>query len=317
MFSAPQSHENQCPKIIAQCSHCAEEFTRSTITTHESICDSAIIPCAASDVGCPWSGPRRELPDHVSVCAFRLLRPVLQAHSNRLATLELENKALRKKIDILLPPRPSNDAPPSTVFDDQTIQLLTEQEHLRSDVGRLSASLGEMEIKQSMLLMNETLRTKEEMASIRAAINGIRMQIHWLLTTRLQSPEQRSGGSASGSQATGRSVEGGSVLPVRRLAGEHLGFLGCFLMRIRLTSIEQIRRVIVLSFDQGLIRGLGFLLLTLILGWFTSGLLVGLPSAFGNMVWRFLLVLFFSFMVSFSDAFAPAAFRFVQSQCLL
>lgn len=108
---------------------------------------------------------------------------MLAAHTARLETLELENRALRKKIDILLPPGRDDDGP---VYDDQTIQLLTEQEHLRGDVERLSASLGEMEIKQSMLLMNETLRTKEEMAGMRAAINGMRMQIHWLLTARLQ-----------------------------------------------------------------------------------------------------------------------------------
>lgn len=216
-----QAHENECPQIIAQCPHCDLEFTRSTITSHEATCPSAIIPCIASDVGCPYSGPRKEAPEHTPMCAFTLLRPLLQAHSTRLATLELENRALRKKIDILLPPRSSSppDAAPTTVFDDQTIQLLTEQEHLRGDIERLSASLGEMEIKQSMLLMNETLRTKEEMAGMRAAINGMRMQMHWLLTVRLQSVGAGStgGGQTAGAGGAGAGVGGGAG---RRLAGE-------------------------------------------------------------------------------------------------
>lgn len=222
MFLISQAHENQCPQIIAQCPHCAGEFTRSTIAPHSFSCPAAIIPCAASDVGCPYSGPRGEAPEHFSVCAFTLLRPILQAHAERLSTLELENRALRKKIDILLPPRnsPMSEAPVITAFDDQTIQLLTEQEHLRSDIERLSASLGEMEIKQSMLLMNETLRTKEEMAGIRAAINGIRMQIHWLLTVRMHSAGAASGGGTAGQSAGGTGGGGPGVVPVRRVAGE-------------------------------------------------------------------------------------------------
>lgn len=225
VFPISQAHENQCPQIIAQCPHCTEEFTRSTIAFHSSSCPAAIIPCAASDVGCPYSGPRVEAPEHYSVCAFTLLRPILQTHAERLSILELENRALRKKIDILLPPRnsPLSEVPVITAFDDQTIQLLTEQEHLRSDIERLSANLGEMEIKQSMLLMNETLRTKEEMAGIRAAINGIRMQIHWLLTVRMHSVGAGNGGGATGQAAGGGGGGGGGpvVVPVRRVSGEY------------------------------------------------------------------------------------------------
>lgn len=176
-------------------------------------------------MGCLWKGPRKELSEHIAICAFITLRPVLHGHADRLATLELENKALRRKIDILLPPRqPSEAAAPS--FDEQTIQLLAAQEHLRSDVERLSVSLGEMEIQQSVLLMNESLRMKEEIAGLKAAIVGIRMQIHWLMTNRHQAAEQRSvgGGTSSGPQGTSTQESGiatGSALPgIRRMAGK-------------------------------------------------------------------------------------------------
>ncbi|KAI5842982.1 hypothetical protein DFP73DRAFT_573792 [Morchella snyderi] len=201
-----EAHEAHCPQILAECPYCTTEQTRATITAHIATCPSAPTACSASTIGCPWAGARRDLPAHASICAFTLLRPVLAAHTARLETLELENRALRRKIDILLPPGRGggggdDDGP---VYDDQTIQLLTEQEHLRGDVERLSASLGEMEIKQSMLLMNETLRTKEEMAGMRAAINGMRMQIHWLLTARMQRAAPGPGERAEG----GRRVEG-------------------------------------------------------------------------------------------------------------
>lgn len=178
-------------------------------------------------MGCPWKGARRELSEHTRVCAFTLLRPVLHAHADRLAALELENKALRRKIDILLPPRPPTEVPTPS-FDDHTIQLLAEQEHLRSDLERLTASLGEMEIQQGMLLMNESLRIKEEVAGLRAAIGGIRMQIHWLMNTRHQVVDQRPvGGASSSSGPQSSSAQGGNLsggggaLPnIRRMTGE-------------------------------------------------------------------------------------------------
>ena len=91
---------------------------------------------------------------------------------------------------------------------------------------RLSATLGEMEIKQSMLLMNESLRTKEELAGIRAAINGIRMQIHWLLTVRVHGTEQRyvigSGGGGGGGTQANSSGQSRAVddTASKRLSGE-------------------------------------------------------------------------------------------------
>lgn len=91
---------------------------------------------------------------------------------------------------------------------------------------RLSATLGELEIKQGMLLMNESLRTKEELAGIRAAINGIRMQIHWILTVRVHGPEHRhvvtgggAGSTPANSSGTSRPVEDTTS---RRLSGECL-----------------------------------------------------------------------------------------------
>ena len=177
-------------------------------------------------MGCPWKGVRRELSEHTRVCAFTLLRPVLHAHADRLAALELENKMLRRKIDILLPPRPPTEVP-TPPFDEHTIQLLTEQEHLRSDLERLTASLGDMEIQQGMLLMNESLRMKEEVAGLRAAIGGIRMQIHWLMNTRHQVVDQRPVGgtstSSSGPQNSstqGGNLGGGALPNIRRMTGE-------------------------------------------------------------------------------------------------
>ena len=76
--------------------------------------------------------------------------------------------------------------------------------------------------------MNESLRIKEEVAGLRAAIGGIRMQIHWLMNTRHQVVDQRPvGGASSSSGPQSSSAQGGNLsggggaLPnIRRMTGE-------------------------------------------------------------------------------------------------
>ena len=180
------------------------------------MCEEATTSCSSSSLGCPWSGQRKALSHHETGCPFTFLRPVLQAHAERLSKLELENRSLRKKIEQLFPKRKAESDPAEALsFDEQAYQFLTEQEHMRQDMERFSATLGELEIKQSMLLMNESLRTKEELAGIRAAINGIRMQIHWLLTVRVHGSQHpnlvNGGGATAGSTTAGSSIQSRSV----------------------------------------------------------------------------------------------------------
>lgn len=183
-----------------------------------------------------WSGIRLDAPDHERSCTFVYLQPVLQAQSDRITAVELENKALRKKIDILLPPRGSReDNDTSISLDDQTIQLLTEQEHQRSDLERLSAAQGEIDIKLGMLMMhmNEELRTREEIAMMGAAINNIRTQMHWMQRVAMRGQNQEykrtsatTGGNSSNTNAlpgpAGRSTSAADINPARDVVAGRL-----------------------------------------------------------------------------------------------
>ena len=84
----------------------------------------------------------------------------------------------------------------------------------------------QLDAKASMMIMNANLTIKEDLSHTNAAIAGMRMQLHWLISARLQNQQrvgvvgtQRSGeglGSTSGNNTAGPS---GSVeLPVRRLS---------------------------------------------------------------------------------------------------
>lgn len=64
-----------------------------------------------------------------------------------------------------------------------------------------------------MMIINENQRVKDEMLHANAAINSMRMQLHWLTSARLQA-QNRSGGpgssSAAGSSSASRASGNGS-----------------------------------------------------------------------------------------------------------
>ncbi|OCK82638.1 hypothetical protein K432DRAFT_214816 [Lepidopterella palustris CBS 459.81] len=108
------------------------------------------------------------------------------------------------------PPQQTEQAPTSGYpppFDSSTHHLLSLHESLREEVTRIANALTEVEGRTTMMIINENQRAKEEMLHTNAAINAMRMQLHWLTSARLQQSQNRPTSSA-GSSAAGRS--GGS-----------------------------------------------------------------------------------------------------------
>ncbi|KAF9202973.1 hypothetical protein BGZ49_006920, partial [Haplosporangium sp. Z 27] len=60
-------------------------------------------------------------------------------------------------------------------------QLISENEHIRSEIETLTANLASLELKQNMAIMTESMRMQEEVQSLRAVCHGLRMQMHYLL----------------------------------------------------------------------------------------------------------------------------------------
>ncbi|KAF2018715.1 hypothetical protein BU24DRAFT_385378 [Aaosphaeria arxii CBS 175.79] len=129
-------------------------------------------------------------------------------------------------------PQSSDTTQAQPPFDSQVHHLLTLHESLRDEVSRVSNALTELEGRTSMTIMNENQRVKEDMLHTNAAINGMRMQLHWLMSATLQ---QRSAsaagsstaraGSSTGPSASGSGTQGASSrasatfrAPIRRLS---------------------------------------------------------------------------------------------------
>ncbi|KAK0512373.1 hypothetical protein JMJ35_005501 [Cladonia borealis] len=241
-----ESHQkNHCEAGKVSCPDCKAQVSRRDLAIHAEICPEAVFPCGAAQYGCDFSAQLETLLDHETTCPLVKLVPFLKMQNERLVAHEAALKHLRQKNSILetsfstiqetLNPSNNNliDLPSSSTtgsdtgpFDSTAHHLLSLHESLREEVNRVSAAVEHLDAKASMMIMNANLTIKEDLSHTNAAIAGMRMQLHWLVSARLQNQQrvgvvgtQRSGerlGSTSGNNTAGPS---GSVeLPVRRLS---------------------------------------------------------------------------------------------------
>lgn len=170
--------------------------------------------------------------------------PLLKIQNDRLEAHESALRHLRHKNSILetsyatiqdnlnssanllgapLSPAPTMDLGP---FDSTSHHLLCLHESLREEVTRFSDAVREADAKASMLVMNESLRVKEDFAHTNAAIGGMRMQLHWLMSARLQNQQrvamvraQTSGHDlTAGTSSAEADIGEGPVASTRRLS---------------------------------------------------------------------------------------------------
>ena len=240
-----ESHRgNHCEAGRIPCPDCKAQFSRRDLADHAEMCPEAVLPCGAAQYGCDFSAKPETLLEHVNTCPLVKLVPFLKMQNERLEAHEAALKHLRHKNSILETSfstiqetlNPSNnliDLPSSSTtgsdtgpFDSTAHHLLSLHESLREEVNRVSAAVEHLDAKTCMMIMNANLTIKEDLAQTNAAVAGMRMQLHWLISARLQNQQrvgvvgaQRSGNglrSTSGNTTAGPS---GSVeLPVRRLS---------------------------------------------------------------------------------------------------
>lgn len=240
-----ESHrEYHCQAGKVSCPACKAQVLRRDLEGHTESCSEAEFPCGAAQYGCDFSASPGVLLEHSKTCPLVKIVPFLKMQNERLEAHEAALKHLRHKNSILETTfsaiqetlNPSNnliDVPSSSTtgsdtgpFDSTAHHLLSLHESLREEVNRVSDAVSQVDARASMMVMSESLRAKEDMSHANAAIAGMRMQLHWLISARLQNQQrvgmvsaQSSGnglGSSSGDNAAGPS---GSVeLPIRRLS---------------------------------------------------------------------------------------------------
>ncbi len=254
-----ERHQLEQCRGMMLCPHCNTERMRCDLAQHVKECPEALLPCSASAYGCTHLSERTELEQHHTSCPLAKLGPFLEAQKERLEEHDAALTYYQRKNEILesamssiqatlgtstvigstlldtnlaaspnsllslSPPTAASAVPETAPFDSATHHLLSLHESLREEVDRVSTAFSELDAKTSMMLMNESLRSKEDMAHTNAAVNAIRMQLHWLISARLQTQTRASNGApAAGPSGSPRGGLGGATggpgLPVRRLS---------------------------------------------------------------------------------------------------
>lgn len=236
-----------CKRRKASCPDCKAEVLRYKLEEHIQQCPEAIFPCNAAPYGCDFIARRETLDEHRTTCPLAKLGPFLQIHNERLEAHASALKILQQKNSLLqtsfssiqdalgpspnlVDPSPSSGAQPdSAPFDSTAAHLLSLHESLREEVERVSAAVSELDGKSSMMVMNESLRIKEEMAYTNAVVGNMRTQLQWLVSSRLQTQQRMAmvrgatageggmGVGVAGSSAAG-GPSGGPAQPIRRMS---------------------------------------------------------------------------------------------------
>lgn len=237
-----ESHQTRCNVRPVPCPHCKTATLNGNLESHIESCSEARLPCTAASYGCDFASDRVSLDQHTAICPLAKLIPFLKIQNDRLAAHETALNHLRHKNSLLetsfstiqetlnapsnaleTNPSLSTSSQEDSPFDSTAHHLLCMHESLREEVGRVSAAVSELDAKASMMVMNESLRTKEELAHTNAAVGGMRMHLHWLMSARLQN-QQRGGVMMAGEPelgigASGRGGSTGELGPsVRRLS---------------------------------------------------------------------------------------------------
>eukprot|EP01088_Endostelium_zonatum_P016465 TRINITY_DN4460_c0_g1_i1.p1 TRINITY_DN4460_c0_g1~~TRINITY_DN4460_c0_g1_i1.p1 ORF type:complete len:240 (-),score=26.84 TRINITY_DN4460_c0_g1_i1:74-793(-) len=103
---------NTLNSLKVSCNYCQTAIERNKLEQHDNICSQKLTHCRASDLECPWTGPRSKEEDHEKSCVFILLQPLItklsteneqlrldySESSSSIKKLEEENKKLRKDL---------------------------------------------------------------------------------------------------------------------------------------------------------------------------------------------------------------------------
>lgn len=232
-ISMRNHQEDVCKEREKDCEHCGLQILRCKESEHIEKCQDIITPCKWAEFGCQHESKRKELHMHANECTLKLVGPVVE-------TLKDEINTLHGKVDLLMQkdelharrirflegglrdsyrpldfpdissqpvttlPEAGNVGPLDTT-NEYVLSLMEAQENR---VRQLSAGMNELEAKQTVMLFNETMPIKNEMAELRSTQQVISMHVRWLMNFRRQENQRRFVGG--GPNSSGGSDGGGS-----------------------------------------------------------------------------------------------------------
>ena len=240
-YDMDQHRESECKERHKACDHCGWDILRCKENAHLEVCQHVPAHCQWTAYGCEYESKRKDLRWHADVCTFKLVGPMAEMLKKEINDLRSEVRALTEKDQIQerrirflegglgghrdadrnldyadLPSQALSGLPDSShaePLDSAHEYLLSLVEAQETKVDRLSAGMTELEAKHTMMLFNETIQIKNELAEMRSSQQVLSMHVRWLLNFRRQENQRRFGaGPSSGADGGGS----GSDVPFSR-----------------------------------------------------------------------------------------------------
>ncbi|TAQ89327.1 hypothetical protein B7494_g2306 [Chlorociboria aeruginascens] len=226
---------HSCKERHGECNHCGAVILNCQKSRHLEECPSAVASCKWAEYGCQMKTRRKDLQFHDDECAFKTVGAIAEILKREISTLRSEIQTLTEKdklqerrikflenglkdtdrapvfTDISTQsisslPGPADAEPPtSTTTQEYLLSLVESQE---SKIDQLSAGMTELEAKQTMMLFNETIPIKDQLAELRSSQSVVGMHVRWLMNFRLQENQRKPLGGSGGGPGPGSS--GGS-----------------------------------------------------------------------------------------------------------
>jgi hypothetical protein len=234
--------EYECKARCVECGQCGETITRLHESDHMDQCPEGITVCQWAEFGCEHECKRKDLHLHKDECPLKLSGPWcarMKARSDamdeKMAAMADKNQLLERRLKFLengLKDRDFYDIPEaaaplgamslseSEAFESPNQYLLSIVESQQSKITALTASMAEMEARQSVMLFNETMPMKDQLAELRNNQSTIGMHVRWLMNFRLRENQRRGGageGGVGGGDSRGGAGSSDRALP-RRLS---------------------------------------------------------------------------------------------------
>ncbi|KAH8601302.1 hypothetical protein B0O99DRAFT_589359 [Bisporella sp. PMI_857] len=236
-----QHQESTCKEREKHCEHCGAEMLRCKQAQHEIECPDVIDACKWAEYGCDHKSKRRNLGHHRDDCNFRFIGPMAERLRSEIQTLRSDVRHLTEKeqlqdrrikfleggqrdnyrqmdyseisteeLSTLAASAPAEPTSEST--NDYLLNLLGDQERR---INELSLALTELEGKQTMMLFNQTVPIKNQIAELQSNQQLTSMHIRWFMNWRKEDQQrmhqqQRRFGGGGGNDRDGRGDGGAS-----------------------------------------------------------------------------------------------------------
>lgn len=234
MLTSYQDHlEAECRCGVVECTHCEVKLRRGELATHHSEeCESFPTSCRGSIIGCPLTGPRHAVKDHMKTCPIAIMAPHFQEQNARHLQLQQETTQVRDQLlDLeskfeelessfkqlstsVKRERRRSLATGGTVSASRVEEITGRLDELASDYNSRLDNATSENARMHMAFLNENIRNQQQFHTMNATLTVMRTQLNHLAALRATGSTANGGGTnAANAGSSGVGMDSGRREP--------------------------------------------------------------------------------------------------------